>query len=475
MPVGHLPETMPLTLPSALPASLQNSGPFKLAQIELRFHLAHAEDSLSELRHLLRITMDLRDYKVKQIGPSQRAGTRACNLINRFKDKLSRCAERYRAARNALLALDPTGEWGKRLQELKNEHIRAPGRGDGESEGFRQVSWIWMVARRCTPGQVSSPQQLQPLSDKELDGFQLVKEEMRRVLAFLEWKAVWWTEEGGGKLGVTPDIADGIRAYAAKQASINRKLAQSFEMHWKSGVKTQDRDRDREQDLEQDNLTDDCEYTGEADKYTAGAEFDTDPVAVWSESGAAEQTTPSFRHRHTSCLFPIFIAFKQYNDAIQQRAIATITLDDCPFSSSICPSLECSLQPSITHLIASQGSVASVLAVVSCVSRSDNLGVGGFLDQDGVQRLHLNTPSCYSTAFRASADFKRRVMVPPVTIQKVIHIQSSRARLMLRYSSSLFINLYPRDLEGTHAISTHSIRRKCMWPLRDLIVIPAWV
>ncbi|KAN0109688.1 hypothetical protein V8E52_009034 [Russula decolorans] len=294
MPVGHLPETMPLTLPSALPASLQNSGPFKLAQIELRFRLAHAEDSLSELCRLLRITMGLRDYKVKQIGPSQRAGTRACNLINRFKDKLSRCAERYRAARNALLALDPTGEWGKRLQELKNEHIRAPGCSDGESEGFRQVSWIWMVARRCTPGQVSSPQQLQPLSDKELDGclrcewvkskaradrwneeVQLVKEEMRRVLAFLEWKVVWWTEEGGGKLGVTPDIADGIRAYAAKQASINRKLAQSFEMHWKSGVKTQDRDRDREQDLEQDNLTDDCEYTGEADKYTAGAEFDT--------------------------------------------------------------------------------------------------------------------------------------------------------------------------------------------------------
>ncbi|KAN0107118.1 hypothetical protein V8E52_010478 [Russula decolorans] len=197
---------------------------------------------------------------------------------------------------------------------------------------------------------------------------------------------------------------------------------------------------------------------------------------VFSVFGVRTNPRPSFRHRHHLALFPIrFIAFKQYNDMIQQRAIATITLDDCPFSSSICPSLECSLQPSITHLIASQGSVASVLAVVSCVSRSDNLGVGGFLDQDGVQRLHLNTPSCYSTAFRASADFKRRAMVPPVTIQKVIHIQSSRARLMLRYSSSLFINLYPRDLEGTHAISTHSIRRKCMWPLRDLIVIPAWV
>ena len=288
---GHLPETMPLRLPSALSVSLQNTSPFKLAQIELRFRLAHAEDSLSELRRLLRITMGLKDYKAKQIGPSQRAGTRAFNLIKRFNDKVSRCVERYRAAHKALLALDPRGQWEARLRQLKEEDIRAPGRGDGESEGFRQISWIWLVARRCGPGQVSSTQQPGPLSDKELDDckhttqynfillifaciglrcewvkskaradrwneeVQLVKEEMRRVLAFLNWKAVWWTEEGGRDLGVRPDIADGIRAYAAKQASINRKLAHSFKKRWESEAET--RDRDREQGHEQDDLTDD--------------------------------------------------------------------------------------------------------------------------------------------------------------------------------------------------------------------------
>ncbi len=67
----------------------------------------------------------------------------------------------------------------------------------------------------------------------------LVKEEMRCVLAFLEWKAVWWTEEGARDLDVRPDIADGIRAYAAKQAAINRALARSFEMRWESASKTQ--------------------------------------------------------------------------------------------------------------------------------------------------------------------------------------------------------------------------------------------
>jgi hypothetical protein len=307
-PASRLPENTPLRLPSALPVSLQQSCPFKLAQIELRFRLAQAEDALSELRRLLRITMGLGDYKSKQVGPSQRVATRARNLISRFKDKVSRCAERYRAAHNALLALDPMGEWETHLRQLKDQDIRAPGRGDGESEGFREVPWIWKVMRRNKPEQVSSPGELGPLSEEELDScehinlyylillivvciglrcewvkskaradrwneeVQLVKEEMRRVLAFLEWKAAWWTEEGGRDLDVRPDIADGIRAYAAKQAHINRALACSFKTRWESAFETQGRDHG--QGHEQDEA-DAGKYTREMDEY-GGAKFDTD-------------------------------------------------------------------------------------------------------------------------------------------------------------------------------------------------------
>ncbi len=267
------PETVPLRLPSSLPASLQNYCQFKLNQIELRFRLAQAEDTLSELRRLLRVTMGLRDYKLKQVGTSQRVGTRARNLINRFKDKVSRCVERYRVAHKALFALDPTREWQTRLRELKDEDIRPPGRGDDQSEGFRELSWIWLVTRRYG-GQVSSLEQSGPLTGEELDSceymsqhylillifvciglrcewvkskaradrwneeVQLVKEEMRRVLAFLEWKAFWWAEEGGRVLEVRPDIADGICAYAAKQASIYHALARSFKMSWESASET---------------------------------------------------------------------------------------------------------------------------------------------------------------------------------------------------------------------------------------------
>src|SRR5258707_12473876 len=139
------PETMPLKLPSTLPASIQKHCPFKLDQIECRFCLAQAEDSLSELHHLLHVTLCLRHYKLKQIGTSQHAGTHACNLINHFNDKVSRCMEHYRVAHNALYALDPMEEWRIHLLELKDEDIRPPGRSDDESEGFCELSWIWVA------------------------------------------------------------------------------------------------------------------------------------------------------------------------------------------------------------------------------------------------------------------------------------------------------------------------------------------
>jgi len=87
--VDRPPEAAPLRLPSSLPSTLHESCPFRLANIEFHFHLAQAEDALSELRRLLHITMGLRHYKGKQVGASQHAGTRTRTLITRFQDKVA--------------------------------------------------------------------------------------------------------------------------------------------------------------------------------------------------------------------------------------------------------------------------------------------------------------------------------------------------------------------------------------------------
>lgn len=163
------PEAAPLRLPSSLLTTLHESCPFKLAKIEFRFRLAQAEDALSELRRLLCVTMGLRDYKSKQIGPSQRSGTRARNLIQRFQDKVTRCAGRYRSAHTALLSLDGEGDWKLQLRQLLDTDVRAPGRADDESEGNRELSWVWRVTPQAGMEGTSALELSEPLRGNELD------------------------------------------------------------------------------------------------------------------------------------------------------------------------------------------------------------------------------------------------------------------------------------------------------------------
>jgi hypothetical protein len=143
---GHAlqPERISLYLPSGTPTKLSPSE--DLVKKETRLRIAQAADALDELWRLLRVTLGLWEYKYTQLGPSQRAGTRARSMISRFWEKIDRTAERYRAARNALLVLHPTGSWSRQFLELKPEDVKGPIRGEGDtSEGRRVLSWIWLL------------------------------------------------------------------------------------------------------------------------------------------------------------------------------------------------------------------------------------------------------------------------------------------------------------------------------------------
>jgi hypothetical protein len=141
----HLrPESISLYMPSGVPMDLISSA--SLVEKERRLRQAQAEDALVELRRLLRVRFGLRNFKFMQVGHSQKANTRMRTLLTRFQERISRCADRYRVAQSALLRLDPDGSWTDHLLELKAEHIRGPGReSEDESEGRRELSWIWMV------------------------------------------------------------------------------------------------------------------------------------------------------------------------------------------------------------------------------------------------------------------------------------------------------------------------------------------
>ena len=60
----------------------------------------------------------------------------------------------------------------------------------------------------------------------------LLKEEMRHVWQSLEWKASWWEEQQLGWEGLDGAGQEGIRAYAVRQANMQRALHARFCRLW---------------------------------------------------------------------------------------------------------------------------------------------------------------------------------------------------------------------------------------------------
>jgi len=55
---------------------------------------------------------------------------------------------------------------------------------------------------------------------------------MHCVVIFLDWKATWWYQQQDIWIYVEDDLADGLAAYAAKQAHINHSLTLPFAAKW---------------------------------------------------------------------------------------------------------------------------------------------------------------------------------------------------------------------------------------------------
>lgn len=186
-PTDDQPEHECMWLPSAIPRNMREKACVAgVIATETRMQLALMDDSLDNLRRLLRISSTIRaDKRTNGGGTSQRVGTRTQTVLERFAEKIDRAAARYRAAYSAMTSLDPTGDWTNRLEELKPDDIRSPHRDrdedkkkkkkkrkandapeerrDRPSEGRRELSWIWLrngpsgrpTLENLTPEQIS--------------------------------------------------------------------------------------------------------------------------------------------------------------------------------------------------------------------------------------------------------------------------------------------------------------------------------
>jgi len=244
-PPSTLPENMPLYLPSALSVNVR-ALMNQVAEKERRLRMAQADESLEDVRRGRRMITGLVQFKKFNIsGAGNRPNTRMRTLYNRLQLRIQRAAERYRVARDALLVLDRDGTWQDKFQKLNTNDIRGPGRQEDDpirrTNNRYEMSWIWLVAR--DGGHLGQEEEfdetmraewakMKARQDRWEEEYQLVQEEMRRTVAYLEWKADWWKGQAYRRAGLDLALSQGVSAYALRQASLMTALATSSVSKW---------------------------------------------------------------------------------------------------------------------------------------------------------------------------------------------------------------------------------------------------
>jgi hypothetical protein len=246
------PQEVELVLPSALTPGLRSTIP-KIAEIERKLRVAQADDALADIRRQRRLITGLYTFKKLNLsGQGNRPNTRIRAIFNRMTTKTDRLAERYRAAHSALGALDPdpAASWRLRLRSLEAKDVRGPGREIGESQGRHVESWIWLVPAVSSDAvgdqDFNSSLRVEwarsrARRDRWCEEYLILQEEMRRVVAYLAWKANWWDSRCDLRVpssGSEKSVLHGVAAYARKQASLQRRLAAACISHWSPSLMT---------------------------------------------------------------------------------------------------------------------------------------------------------------------------------------------------------------------------------------------
>ena len=245
-----------------------------IPNLELRFRYAQADGSLAEIRRLRRLLQSYIDQKAKHLSHAQQNVTRGKGAFGGVEGRIRRAAMRYRHARRAMLALDPSQQlspgWTRRFRELVDADIRGPGREtDDKSEGKFQLSWIWLLPHQTgvfpsnesatqTPsldGSVTDPTssaaedlevvdsmrvhwaKSQARADRYEEEVALTVEEMGRTLRYFSWKKSHWLflESCRMRTDTPPpvEVQRGLRAYSCRQVYVYEMLTVSFVNLWR--------------------------------------------------------------------------------------------------------------------------------------------------------------------------------------------------------------------------------------------------
>ncbi|RXW22164.1 hypothetical protein EST38_g3695 [Candolleomyces aberdarensis] len=234
-----------------LPSRIGSLVPFdrSLAEIEYKLRNAQAHEALGVLRCNLQIRATLYDVKDRWLR-GQGANTRALNAIATVQARIASARDEYRQARAALLALADLLGHMKVDQEflpLEEKDIRSMVEAEpGQGETRRKLSWIWRRVNAADATEEETEQfvtetirvewgKSRARAERYQEEIKLVQEEMDRSLRFFVWKAADWRSKGVAPRTkpISAEYAEGLKAYAERQAVLCESLHHSFQDQWK--------------------------------------------------------------------------------------------------------------------------------------------------------------------------------------------------------------------------------------------------
>jgi hypothetical protein len=281
------PEHIKLWLPSELPpAERTGSGCQRnVVDMEVTLREGQAENALVSIRGWLHCKHFLINFKNKNLT-GQKKTTRVHTIIAQLGARIELTTRKYRDARAALTSLRGE-EYAPHLKLLKASDITLEGeeardsseaaksdrealkrmarvggrstqplRSDASAKKAPGISWIWLANNgldvseedlhdcKCFFSHVdwvctlianialrvdwSRAKARKTRWDEEVE---LLREEMRRVLRYLEWDKSRWEklrQDAAGRTDIAMDFRGGLEAYAAKQAALHAELYSLF-------------------------------------------------------------------------------------------------------------------------------------------------------------------------------------------------------------------------------------------------------
>ncbi|KAJ7212313.1 hypothetical protein GGX14DRAFT_564781 [Mycena pura] len=256
-------EHVKLYLPSDLtPAQRRTACRPYLVEVEARLRYAHCATTIATLRSRLHAQAHIVAFRNEFIV-GQKASTRSAMLIGRVGDRVGRVAAKYREARAALTALKGP-QYAKEFRELKDEDltVQQPDESDARSlkklsragssrrarneptlapSKVKRLSWIFTVGGEASEAEVHDSIRVEwskarARRDRWNEEVRFLREEMKRVLRSLATVQAEWERRAVKRGGVEEGLEAGLKAYALRQVSVHRKIAEVFYRRWSKSM-----------------------------------------------------------------------------------------------------------------------------------------------------------------------------------------------------------------------------------------------